>query len=601
MPRNGDSVEPILRRMPYRWLWWGLWAVGILATLVLGYIGFLLHPETGAGGTGAPDFTDVAYLVLQLFTLESGSVLEPHLTLEIARFLAPAVVGYTLVLAAVSLGFQQFRLWRNRIGSGHVVICGLGHTGYTLAVRYRALGKRVVAIELDEENDLVRPCVEKGIAVLYGSAADADVLRRAGVGKAETLVATCGDESLNAAIALRARELPRHRTHDPLCCHVHVTDPELLTFLREDAWRPEHPDASTLEFFNLFDLGAEIMLNQPGAPAGNVDSPPGGILLAGFGYMGRSLLVRLVRRWWSLGGPERHGRLPVVVVDTDAARLIRQLQHHYPAMEKTCDLIPIDDDIRTLDFQEAGFRERLPSGMNLSASLFISLGDDTLSLSTALRMHRSLGAAGSLGIPPVSTTVMLTRLGGLSSLLTGTVASAGVRLFGLLDQACTPEALCDAGLVERLARALHESYLRGQYGDGKEPGSKPALFPWKELKRHYQDSNRDQARWVPLRLHQTGFGIRPRNDWSAPLHAFTEAELGVLGALEHQRWVDFNASRKVRYGSERDEKRRLHHCMVEWEKLTAEEQEWDRRFFRDLPEILSHLGYDIYRKSPIPA
>lgn len=598
MSRNDAPTTPGPNRAARRWLWIGILTAGVLATCVLGFLGFRAHlaaqPEIPDAD---PAFLDLVYLTLQLFTLESGAVTTPPWTLQIARYLAPVVVGYTVVLAAVGLGFRQYQIWRARMQRGHVVICGLGLTGYTFARRFRDAGERVVAIELDEENDLAQACRTAGIAVINGNAADPDILLRAGVAHAGTLIATCGDESLNAAISLKARDLSTRQKHDPMCCHVHVTDPELLTFLREDAWRPEDPARPTLEFFNLFDLGAEHLLETREATAIGHDGKPGGILLAGFGFMGRNILIRLARQWWSQEGPQRHGLLPVVIVDVEAGRLIRQVQTHFPAMAKTCNLVPLECDVRAIDFEDESFRKQLPAGMALSASLFIALGDDTLSLSSALRMHRGLRSKHQ---QDVTTTVLLTRLGGLSSLLTGTESSAGVRMFGLLESACTPQALRDASLVERLARALHRSYVRKQLAGGKAMGSKPALVPWEELGDRYRNSNRDQARWAPLRLHQMGCGIRPRTDWSTNVFQFEKQELATLGALEHQRWVDFNESIQVRYGNVRDEKKRLHHCMVAWEQLTKEEQSWDIQFFLDLPGILADLGYDIYRRTETP-
>ncbi len=597
MARSDRQIPPGSHRFSRRWLWGGILTVGVIASYVLGYLGFHEYLVAQSGKPGFdPPILDVVYLVLQLFTLESGAVQDPPWTLQIARYLAPIIVGYTMVLAAVGLGFRQYQIWRARLRRGHVIICGLGLTGYTFARRFREAGERVVAIEQDEENDLTQACRAAGIAVINGNAADTDVLVRAGVAHAGTLIATCGDESLNAAIALNARDLSTRPKQDPLCCHVHVTDPELLTFLREDAWRPDDPARPTLEFFNLFDLGAERLLEDRNKTNLEGDAgKPGGILLAGFGFMGRNILIRLARHWWSQKGPQLHGRLPVVIVDVEASRLIQQIQTHFPAMKDACDLVPLECDVRSIDFEDQSFLEQLPSGMALSSSLFIALGDDTLSLSSALRMHRGLRKHQGR----VSTTVMLTRLGGLSKLLTGTESSAGVRMFGLLESACSPEALRNASLVERLARALHRSYVRKQLADGKQMRSKPALVPWDELADKFRKSNRDQARWAPLRLHQIGYGIRPRNDWSAPLQQFSDQELGTLGALEHQRWVDFNESIQIRYGDVRDEKKRLHHCMVAWDKLTEEEQGWDIQFFRDLPSILADLGYDIYRRPPV--
>jgi hypothetical protein len=75
--------------------------------------------------------------------------------LEIARFLAPAVTSYTVVLAVLRVMGLRWQLWRLR---GHVVVCGLGHKGVYLAKRHLREGKRVVIIEADEDNDWIAAC-----------------------------------------------------------------------------------------------------------------------------------------------------------------------------------------------------------------------------------------------------------------------------------------------------------------------------------------------------------------------------------------------------------------------------------------------------------
>ena len=114
---------------------WFILAFLALVTFGLGYVGFLDY----FNDVGVPKSTsDLAYLSLQLFTLESGSVPETGAPwqLEVARLAAP-VASATAFVAALAAAFQQqIEDWRLRRERDHVVVCGLGTRG--AQARHRA-------------------------------------------------------------------------------------------------------------------------------------------------------------------------------------------------------------------------------------------------------------------------------------------------------------------------------------------------------------------------------------------------------------------------------------------------------------------------------
>jgi hypothetical protein len=138
----------------WRRIQWPLAACLAVAALVLGFVGFtrffaaLGEPRSG---------WDILYLTIQLFVLESGSVFGPvPWELQVARLLAPGVAGYATLGALGILFRDQFERFRVRFFRGHVVICALGRKGLLLAKSLRERGDRVVVVEEDAENDLIR-------------------------------------------------------------------------------------------------------------------------------------------------------------------------------------------------------------------------------------------------------------------------------------------------------------------------------------------------------------------------------------------------------------------------------------------------------------
>jgi voltage-gated potassium channel len=86
--------------------------------------------------------------------------------------------------------------------SGHVVVCGYGMFGRTIATGLAAAGRDVVVVERDDAEH--RRVLDDDLPGVQGDARREDVLVRAGVGRARTLVAAIDDSNANIQIALVA-------------------------------------------------------------------------------------------------------------------------------------------------------------------------------------------------------------------------------------------------------------------------------------------------------------------------------------------------------------------------------------------------------------
>ncbi len=111
-------------------------------------------------------------------------------------------------------------------------------------------------IENDELNDHIERLRQRGVTVLLGDASDPQLLRRARAGRARRVLAVCGDDAINAEVALRCRELSRESGGSALDCYVHIVDGDLCRLLKEQELRGSGEDLLRLEFFNVFESGA---------------------------------------------------------------------------------------------------------------------------------------------------------------------------------------------------------------------------------------------------------------------------------------------------------------------------------------------------------
>ncbi len=91
--------------------------------------------------------------------------------------------------------------------NGHVIVCGLGHVGYRVVRQLLQYGQEVVAIEKNLQASFLERVRRMGVPVLMGEANDPDVLRQAGVDKAQAIVVATNNDMINMEIVMVVREL----------------------------------------------------------------------------------------------------------------------------------------------------------------------------------------------------------------------------------------------------------------------------------------------------------------------------------------------------------------------------------------------------------
>src|SRR5215831_5659735 len=87
----------------------------------------------------------------------------------------------------------------------HCVICGFGRVGTRIGDELFAAHKLFVVI--DENEEAVERCIQKGYLVVQGNAASDDILREAGIQYARVLLVATDQDANNIYITLSARNL----------------------------------------------------------------------------------------------------------------------------------------------------------------------------------------------------------------------------------------------------------------------------------------------------------------------------------------------------------------------------------------------------------
>jgi len=144
--------------------------------------------------------------------------------------------------------------------------------------------------------------------------------------------------------------------------------------------------------------------------------------------------------------------------------------------------------------------------------------------------------------------------------------------------------------LEQAARAVHGKFLE----DNKHKHPDPAMVPWEALREDLKSSNRRQAEYAEQILRSVGYGVRPVTAVPA-LPSFTAEEVEEMAEMEHGRWNVERAMQGWRFRPERDVARKLSPYLTTWKELPDRIRDYDRKAVRDLPQVLSQAGLEVYR------
>ncbi len=102
---------------------------------------------------------------------------------------------------------QKWQVAMASIYNKHVIICGLGRTGYRVALELQKFERDIVAIDLKEDSRFIEKAKSLGIPVIIADARRSENLIKANIEKADSIIPCTQNELTNLEIALDAREL----------------------------------------------------------------------------------------------------------------------------------------------------------------------------------------------------------------------------------------------------------------------------------------------------------------------------------------------------------------------------------------------------------
>ena len=161
--------------------------------------------------------------------------------------------------------------------------------------------------------------------------------------------------------------------------------------------------------------------------------------------------------------------------------------------------------------------------------------------------------------------------------------------------------------VEKLALEIHEQYIETatkEYNEKKDKGEidaeaendfKEKTKPFNELSSHLKLANIRQARSIPKKLNMIGCELADISDKREAITKFSDEEVIDLAIYEHDEWCEEKIGQGWTYGEVRDDDNLIHDCLVPWDDLTPEVQQYDIDPVENIPNLVEKVGLKIVR------
>ena len=353
-----------------------------LLAIGLGYWGLV----AANGEQQASPVTELAYQTLRLFIIETPYHSPLPWQLEIARWLAPACAAWTLFLALMATLRDHGLLLRRWLVQDHVLICGLGVKGFSLARDCLDRGRKVVIIEADQQCPRVEGIRLRGGQVLFGDATDPVMLQKARVTRSNCLVALCGRDETNVEVMVHARKLAQDKKA-LVKAFAHIGSLDIRHALTTHDLLTQHEDSFDGTVFNIHEMSARALfeswpLDRDGIlPA---DTRTTHLVVVGFGDVGQSLALRVAQMCHFVNG--RKPRL--TIIDPRVEELWREFLWRFPYYEDIVEVTRVGAPLA--DTRATGAIDLAANQSDSIASLAVVQGSDQENFTTALHLLQRL-------------------------------------------------------------------------------------------------------------------------------------------------------------------------------------------------------------------
>ncbi|MEL6270231.1 MAG: TrkA family potassium uptake protein [Chloroflexota bacterium] len=161
-------------------------------------------------------YFDYPWMMAALMVLEPVHDVPNQLPLIIFWYMMPLLAIYVIGQGAVDFLRLFFNrsdrrdAWEEAVAStyrNHVIIIGLGHVGSRVTYTLVTMGFEVVAIDKEINEELDKRLNSLGVPSIIGDARSQDVLEKAGIRRAASMIVATSNDHVNLETIMRARDM----------------------------------------------------------------------------------------------------------------------------------------------------------------------------------------------------------------------------------------------------------------------------------------------------------------------------------------------------------------------------------------------------------
>ena len=571
--------------------WTIVMVLGVIA-YILAFIGF--NTYFVANGIER-NILDLIFHSIKIFGMElvDEYVSPLPITLEIARWLAPGVLLYTAIKGIIFLIGKTLLMMRVRRFKGHIIIEGINKGSSFLISDFLKKGVKVVVLS-EDFTDIEKELIEReGAVIIAGTLKDEEVLKSINARGASHVICFEEDDEKNIASSVHLfNYLKNVNSETKPVVHAHVDDIQMLREFKDIKFFRKLKDENgngdyDVRIFSVIERAARILFNNYSPDRFIAKNKPEdeaiSILIIGDNDLTETFLVHFARMCQF----SNFKKMVVNLLHSDQ-KLIDRIRHTYKEIDNYIELKTAQIDCELLTSDDIA---EVNKNNSLDAVYVISNSDETVAMilnkTAEIDFQRDIN---TITIMNTADSILYQwydnkKLGDLI-----------IHKFNIVSETHTEESIIGSE-IDKLAKYIHNDYFIKIKEAGKVNPEKDSHHEWELLSEDFKNQNRFQADHIWVKLRALKCEAVPVNDPREEYDFTKDADVvELLSKMEHNRWAAHMAMNGWKYGPVRDDKRKIHTDMIEYEALSEEIKQYDRNTILNIKNILAGLNLKIVKE-----
>lgn len=559
------------------------WIVGVLglSSFFLAIKGFnILYTEAGI----ERNFIDFAFQSVKIFGMEFVDEFKSPLPwqLELARWMAPAVVLYTAGKTIYYFIRREFKSVLIKYKNNHIIITSLNIKSRYLITDMLAQNEKVIVIAGIEELQDLESVEKEGAIIVDGDVTSKKFLMNIAAHRAKYFVFIDDDDETNISSAISVYNfLAKHGKDKNQTLYTHVSDDLKLNELKELNFFEEFTEENMvnsnceIRIFSANERTSRVLFNKYSPDIFTEVCSPNDkqlhVALIGSKNLAQSMLIRFAR----LGHFANLQKLKITLFH-DEINIVSRLERTFKHLHQLIDLEIVNEDLELFDIDKFEILHK----QHPFATVYIVIEDDSLS-SGVLNKLTKVETQKNLDV----VLTLLNPDGILSKWYTAKkIENINLHKFNLVEESFTKDALISEKLDE-LAKIIHNDYLNSIE---KIDPNKASHKPWELLSLDFKNQNREQADHIYVKMRALGY----QNNLGELFSSITKEQIELLSEIEHNRWWAHMQLSGYVYAGKRDDKKKRHPDLIPYNELSDDIKQYDRNTILNIPKLLA-----IYKKT----